>query len=132
MAGRPTKFDTEKAKRILDALREGHTRAAASAAGHVSYQTFLNWIEAGRKAKSGQFFDFFEAVQEAENEAFRRVEGIVINAVSGGDAKMALEFLKRRHRPEWGDNVSIELDRRFEDILASVDPQAEGRLFAED
>ena len=61
MAGRRTKYTPDRVKRIVDALRAGNTRKAASAYGGVDQDTFSRWEH--------RYTDFADAVEKAESEA---------------------------------------------------------------
>lgn len=134
--GRPSSFSAESSKKILDSLRIGMTRRAASASGGVWYTTFLDWLKKGELAKSGAFYDFYHAVAVAEDEAEALHTGILVRAARGRDVtttktrrytdkegkpveevttttafehspQFSLEWLKRRKREEWGDSVQF-------------------------
>ncbi len=42
------------------------------------------------------------------------------------DWRAAESWLKRRRRPEWGDNVNIDLDREIADLLAQLATTGQG------
>lgn len=92
--GRPTKCNPEIEKKICDALRIGATRTAAYGAAHVSHTSFLEWLK--------RFPAFLASVTHAEAEAELRFTAIVTKAAQDGDAKYALEWLKRRRKYDWG------------------------------
>ena len=104
---RPTKFSTERTVAIIKSLAIGGTRRDAAHAAGVDYTTFLNWIQAGEKAGSGKFFEFFKIVERTEAEVRLKFISVVARAASEGDARVALEYLKRRDREHWGDNVDV-------------------------
>lgn len=114
MPGRPTKYDDAKANQIATLLRGGCTRKDASASVGVHYTTFLNWIE--------RYPQFLEQVETAEGFAAVKMTTILMKAAEK-DWKAALEFLKRRRRDEWGDNLSLSR-LSDEDVIAI----AEGRV----
>lgn len=66
--GRPSKFTPEVRRLIVDRLQAGATIAATCDNVNISHQTFLNWLERGRKATSGEYFDFLEAVTRAQSQ----------------------------------------------------------------
>lgn len=109
--GRPTKLDEETKKRITNALRVGATRRDAVMSAGIYYQTFLNWLERGKKAReSGRkniYLDFLESVEQAEAEARLRFTTVIAKAAQDGDWRAAIEFLKRRDRENWGDNYDV-------------------------
>jgi len=60
----------------------------------------LNWLE--------QFSSFSIQVTSAESFAAVKMTTLVTKAAEQ-DARYALEWLKRRRRDEWGDNVAVSL-----------------------
>ena len=87
MAGRKSKLNEDVVKKITDALRVGNTRRAAAQAAGVSEQTLYNWLETGKSAKSGQFFEFFESVTRAEAECEVQNVAILKKAAAGWDTR---------------------------------------------
>jgi len=99
---RPTKYSNEKAKTICDALKIGATRSAAVGNAGIDYQTFLNW--------RARYSSFSSDVDHSEALAELRFTSTLAAAAQGSaekpaDWRAALEWLKRRRRAEWGDNV---------------------------
>lgn len=99
--GRPSKLTEEVKNRLLDALRMGNYYDAACAYAGIHYYTFRLWMAKGEKAKSGEFFEFFEAVKEAENEAEARTVLLWQKAIPK-DWRAAQGFLERRYPERWG------------------------------
>lgn len=66
---RPSKFTTKAKDKIVEKLRAGETRANAAKMGGITYETLLQWIRKGEKAKSGEYHDFYVRVMEAEVQA---------------------------------------------------------------
>ena len=95
---RPTKYTEEKAAQIATLLRGGCTRKDAVGSIGVDYQTFLNWYETNSS--------FSGLVISAESFAAVKMTTLVTKAAEQ-DAKYALEWLKRRRRDEWGDNINL-------------------------
>ena len=105
--GRPTKLTPETQKRIIDALKIGATRLDAALSAGVSYESFNEWEVKGRQARSGVYWQFWQAVMQAEGEARLRYTSVIARAANDGDWRAALEYLKRRDRAHWGDNVDV-------------------------
>lgn len=84
--GRPTKFNKAAGERICENLRSGCSRKAAAESVGVDYRTLLNWVEAGEKAKSGEFFQFFQALTRVEAEVELRNTSVMAKAAAGWDA----------------------------------------------
>ena len=104
---RPSKLNPETHAVIVDAILHGATYKDASEAAGVSYDTFNEWVKAGREAGRGKFFEFSEAVGVANAQCAVNFTRVIQSAAAKGDAKYALEWLKRRRRAEWGDNVDV-------------------------
>ena len=104
---RPSKLTPETHAVIVDAILHGATYKDASEAAGVSYDTFNEWVKAGREAGRGKFFEFSEAVGVANAQCAVNFTRVIQSAAAKGDAKYALEWLKRRRRAEWGDSVEL-------------------------
>ena len=105
--GRPTKLTPETSAAIIRALAIGATYKDAAEAAGVDYTTFNNWMKRGEKAKSGQYFKFFNLVRRTQAEARNHYLSVIAKAANDGDWRAALEYLKRRDRATWGDNVDV-------------------------
>lgn len=104
---RPTKLNAETHNAIIKALAIGATRKDAAEAAGVDYVTFLNWLARGEQAKRGIFFEFFNAVRQTEARTRINFTTVITKAANNNDWKAALEYLKRRDRQTWGDNVDV-------------------------
>lgn len=104
---RPSKLTPETHSLIVEAILHGATYKDAAEAAGVSYDTFNEWMKAGAEAKGGKFFEFSEAVKAANAQCAVNFTRVIQTAAAKGDAKYALEWLKRRRRSEWGDNVDL-------------------------
>ena len=104
---RPSKFTPEVTETIIKALQIGATYKDAAEAAGVDYDTYNNWIQEGKTAKSGKFFEFFGAVRKAEAQARLNYLSTIAQAAAKGDWKAAEAFLKRRDRANWGDAFDV-------------------------
>lgn len=103
---RPSKLTPETQAAIVDAILHGCTyRDAAEAAG-IAYETFNEWYKAG-KAGTKKFVQFSDSVDVANAQCAVNFTRVIQTAAAKGDAKYALEWLKRRRRAEWGDNIDV-------------------------
>ena len=107
---RPSKLTPETHAVIVDAILHGATYKDASEAAGIEYNTFNEWMKKGADAKSGAYREFNEAVGIANAQCAVNFTRIIQSAAAKGDAKYALEWLKRRRRAEWGDNVDVTSD----------------------
>ena len=104
---RPSKLTPETQTVIVDAILHGATYKDASEAAGIEYNTFNEWMKKGAEAKSGAYREFNEAVGVANAQCAVNFTRIIQSAAAKGDAKFALEWLKRRRRAEWGDSVDV-------------------------
>jgi len=106
-AGRPSKLTPETIKTLTDAIGLGASYKDAAEAARIDYSTFAMWMQKGREGKRGEYVDFLEAIRAEEAAATLRHLAVINNAAAKGDWKASLEWLKRRRRGEWGDNVDV-------------------------
>ena len=106
-AGRPSKLTPETIKTLTSAIGLGASYVDACDAARIDYSTFAMWMQKGREGKRGEYVDFLEAIRAEEAAATLRHLAVINNAAAKGDWKASLEWLKRRRRGEWGDNVDV-------------------------
>ncbi len=104
---RPSKLTEATHAVIVDAILHGATYKDAAEAAGVEYNTFNEWMKKGADAKTGAYREFNEAVGVANAQCAVNFTRVIQSAAAKGDAKFALEWLKRRRRAEWGDNVDV-------------------------
>ena len=117
---RPTKLNDDTHKAIVDAIKIGATYKDAAGAAGVDYTTFLNWMARGGKAKSGKFFEFFNAVGRAKSQAILNYTTTIATAAAKGEWRAALEYLKRRDPDNWGDRSKTDITSGGEKIIVRV------------
>jgi hypothetical protein len=104
-AGRPSKFDLKRAKRILKAIENGSNLRVASRCGGVSYNCFRHWRLRGRadhKNKVDSLFRwFYVATKEAEDLGECARAETIVNA-SKKNWQAAAWWLERRRHKRWG------------------------------
>ena len=106
-AGRPSKLTPEVIQTLTSAIGLGASYVDACDAARIDYSTFAMWMQKGREGKRGEYVDFLEAIRAEEAAATLRHLAVINNAAAKGDWKASLEWLKRRRRGEWGDNVDV-------------------------
>lgn len=93
-------------KRILDAVRAGHSYAAAARAGRIAENTLHNWLAKGRDGHP-DYEGFLRRFDEADDEAENRAVAVLRNAMEGEDAKLATDtawkWLARRRPMQWSE-----------------------------
>ncbi len=95
MIGRPSKLDDLTAKRIVDAIAAGGSRAAAAEAARVHRSTLMTWLARGRNGEQ-PYRDFLDRVKKAEAEAELSMVAIVRTAATNGTWQAAAWWLERR------------------------------------
>lgn len=108
---RETKLDDLRSKRICDALRKGHSYAAAARAGGIAEATLYNWLAWGRDGEA-PYVEFLERFERADQEAEDRAVQVLRNAMDGEDTKLATDtawkWLARRRPREWMEQKAEE------------------------
>jgi transposase len=66
--GQPSKLDDLRAKRIVDAIRNGVSRTGAAASAGISRRALMDWLARGRDGEA-RYEHFLHRVQQAEAEA---------------------------------------------------------------
>jgi len=95
------KLNPETQSRIIESLKKGHTYDTAAAHADIGISTLYRWLHDGKRARSGKYRDFWEAVKKAESEAKGELVEIV-KAQSMKSWQAAAWLLERRHPDEFG------------------------------
>lgn len=148
---RPTKLDDRTQSLILVGVRLGLTYEDAAQAAGIHYRTLALWMAKGKTATRGQFFQFFQALTRAKQEAQLTlakqihdaarggqmlketrttthsdgsVETVVIERQSPPDWRAAALILERRYPESWGrrDSLKVDVSWRQELQALGVDP----------
>ena len=107
-AGRKTKLDEKRLKKVVEGITAGLPYDTACALAGITYQTFLNWMRAGEAAESGKFFEFFEEVKKAEAIAESVHIANIKKAGNAGVWQADAWMLERRHPEKWGRREQIK------------------------
>jgi len=100
--GRPSKLTPETVKKLCDAIRMGATYALACNYAGISYTLYREWMKKGEAAKSGKFFDFLNAIKEAEGKAAVGWLAKIEAAANDGAWQAAAWKLERRYPGMYG------------------------------
>jgi hypothetical protein len=108
VAGRVAKLTPELREKFCGLVRDGNYMQAACAGVGISFATFRNWYNRGRKALRGPYLEFFEAVRlaQAESEA-QLVKNWQAQVPENWQA--ARDFLARRFPARWGPKDSHDV-----------------------
>lgn len=109
---RPTKYNEITVGMICDALKLGNTRTCACNYAGISLDTFERWMKS--------FAEFCGAVTRAEAEVEICHVAVIQSAAKDGDWRASLEWLKRRRREEWGDNITHDIDKEIQELMAEL------------
>ena len=104
--GRPSKLTLETVQKICENIRLGLRYNDAAMAAGITYETFNEWRKRGKKAKSGKYSEFSEALHLAEAEG----ERLLVARIQDGARKhwqAAAWILERRHREKWGRQLDL-------------------------
>src|SRR5215469_4534731 len=122
--GRPTKFNTEIAERILSFIRLGHTPRAASEACGIAPRTLSHWLCLARR-KPEDYPDlayFLPRYLEANSSAIIELEqkAIADGKLSG---ELALKILERRRWKDWSQQAwrIKQQEREIEQLRKEVE-----------
>ena len=123
--GRPTKFDTEVADRICEAISLGNTWNLAARAGGVDPKTLREWKARGRAGEE-PYGPFLLRLKKAEAEATNEALRVIRDAAQAGTWQAAAWLLERRHPRSFGrSHVRADITAKVE----SLSPEAAQQKF---
>lgn len=99
--GAPSKLTAETVERFLHYLSVGNYPEPACRAVGIEPRTYYNWMARGEREGKGQFFQFFQRVQQALAECEMRLVEQWHNATPL-DWKAGQALVGRRYRDRWG------------------------------
>ena len=120
----PKLLDELVARRIVDAVRAGASRAAAAEAARVGRTTLFRWLKDGA-AGAEPYASFTAKVREAEGELEKELVTI-IKGHSADSWQAAAWLLERKWQKRW----AIRRDRQDRDA-APLTPEETARLIAD-
>lgn len=120
--GRPVKLSDTVQHTIVAALSVGATHEHAALSAGVSYRTFRRWMARGETATRGQFWQFCQAVKNAEANAAVRWLALIEKAANEGTWQAAAWKLERRYPELWGRRDRVQVDHSGEvQVQATVE-----------
>lgn len=126
--GRPSKLTEQRRKDLITAISSGTSIEAACAYAGISHQTLRNWLKRGEKAKEGEFFEFFEEVTRARDEAEVPLVTVVRKAALDGDWRAAFALLGCVNRKRYGPPTKPEPEPPGRDDEHERDRELLGRI----
>ena len=102
-----SKLTPELSAKLCEALSEGHSILAACSTVGIVEQTYRNWYNRGKEAKSGKYKQFYCDVTNARNKAAHKLESIVIESAVD-NPKDAKWLLTKKFPDIYGDRTYNE------------------------
>jgi len=123
---RPTRLTPEVQAKICLAIEMGNSRKVSAEYAGITERTLYNWLNKGRDAGEGKFFQFFQCFTRAEAECVVwHVANIKKQAKD--DWRASLEWLKRRRPKDWSEkhvvsqvSLSIDFEKLTDDQLLRI------------
>jgi hypothetical protein len=107
-AHRPSRLTKEVFESVEKALKLGAFRKTAALWSGISYSTFLEWMRFGKERPESEYGKFRSMVIRTETDTEVFVGGTVL-AASRHNPKLALDWLRVRHRKRWNERQQVEL-----------------------
>lgn len=108
--GRKTKLTKEIQEKICKYIEIGVPFKYAALACGISERTLYNWLERGEKEGKGKYFQFLQAVKEAEARSVVRDIAILEKAAQEGKWQAVAWRLERRHPEDFGRRDELRLE----------------------
>ena len=113
-AGRPSKFNDDRKKRIIEATRVGSSRTISAAYAGIPLRTLQAWMSRGRRDEDqdSEYAQFVRDVDLAEAQGAIKALALIQSAAMNGSWQAAAWLLERRHgyRREMSLAVTVEAD----------------------
>lgn len=107
--GAKLKLTPEVQKAICKLIAEGNYLDTACKLVGINFTTFRRWILQGEHDMDGKFYEFSEAVKQAEAIAeSERVRLILAAGKKDGDWKANAWYLERKYPEKWGRKERID------------------------
>jgi hypothetical protein len=121
------KFSEEIRETIYDLVSKGYTYKDICAVCDITEQTFYNWVDRGKKAKSGQYKEFFVELEKAKALRKNNLVAELIDMGRSRDDWKALAWILERGygdefaRPEVKIKQSVEAKAEVEHRVPFAD-----------
>jgi hypothetical protein len=130
---RPTKLTPQLQELLVEQIKKGNYIETACGVVGINKQSYYNWLGRGKKAKSGKFFDFFDAIKKAEDFAEAYLLQQILSAADNQEKpqwQAAAWMLERKHPDKWGRKERLDVRGEFkEDVTVNSKVAKIGRLF---
>jgi len=95
--GRPTKLNPQTQLKFIQGLKLGLTYELAASYAGVDRTTIFNWMRRGKEETEGIYFDFVNAVKQAEGVCAANCMTRIIRAAENGQWQAAGWIMERRY-----------------------------------
>lgn len=127
--GAPTKFDPEKASRVLDAFKLGALVQDAAAFAGVTRQCLHDWMKRGALRPIGDpLRDFVDAVSQQRSSTKVQTVGKVLLAASR-DWKAGAWWLGVTDPKNYGPKIRVTLEEEFTNALQRIEKRLPPDVF---
>lgn len=109
---------------LIKLIKTGTPIKAACAAVGISNGTFYLWMDKGKKAKKGQYKEFYEEVEKAKGEFVARNVAIIQKAGMDGTWQASAWLLERTHPEEFAKR-DIEVNMTQNNVEVNVNETRE-------
>lgn len=106
--GRPNKLTIEMQNKLCAYIAEGQYITTACRLVGVDYATMRRWILQGEQDMSGKFYEFQEAISQAEALAEAERVKLILQAGKYDDWKANAWYLERKFPEKWGRKDRID------------------------
>jgi transposase len=124
--GRPPKYDSEIAGKVIEFIRHGNYVETAAAAAGLSKVTLYEWLKKGARSKDGEFREFLNAVEKAQAEAEAR-DVLLISKAAQECWQAAAWRLERKFPDRWGRKDTLTV---LQKIIKEVENLSDTDLLA--
>ena len=118
---RPTKLTKELQQQIGESVALGMTYSLAAASAGITYQTFNDWMQKGKNAKSGEYFEFYRHIQKCNAEAALKCLRRLKEAADAGNCTVCMWILERRFPEDFGRRVYRKTNIISENLNQNVE-----------
>lgn len=106
--GRPNKLTKEMQDKLCAYIAEGQYITTACRLVGVDYATMRRWILQGEQDMSGKFYEFQEAISQAEALAEAERVKLILQAGKYDDWKANAWYLERKFPEKWGRKDRVD------------------------
>ena len=118
-----SKLTPQLSEKLCEALAKGHSIPSACSVVGIVENTYYNWYNRGKDAKSGKYRQFYCDANNALNEATLMVESVILDNIPD-NPKDAKWWLTKRRPDIYGDRTFTETK-----VKADVKSEVKVNLF---